>query len=336
MSRKKTVSIRDVAALTGLSTATVSRYLNDPSSCSKATREKLAGAVEELGYQFRTASPSSRRRVIGILATDPLDHWPSMLTNALEPRLWQKGYLPTICHSDRDAKKEEAICRHFIDIRVSGVICVSGNTDIEPMLKAANIPVVYVDHVHDAFYTNAICVTSNHYLGAYMATEHLLDLGCRRILFLGRYTQAAVNNDREHGYLDALQTHGITPDPELIQDLSFQLSSDVVTSRDLMIYLVKSGLKFDGVFAPNDNRAYGALFALRQCGLRVPEDVRIVGFDDLPCATYSTPAITTVRQDIDLIATKSSDILIDIIEHGDHYTERSIVTPVYLVRRGTT
>lgn len=335
MSRKKHVSIKDVAAACNLSTATVSRFLNNPKKCSPETQKKVAEALERLNYHATPISTAPRNKVIGFMCADPKEQWPSMLLNAFEPKFRAAGYLPLVCHSGRDGEEEKRICQFFIDQNVSGVINISGSVDIEPMLSAVSIPVVYIDPIRDTLHSNAISVASNHYLGAYMATEHLLSLGCRRILFLGRYI-AAVNNYREHGYLDALKAHGIEPESELIQDFRFQSDPDGPATRDLVIYLIKYGLKFDAIFAANDLRAYGALSALHQCGLRVPEDVKLIGFDDLSVSTYSTPPITTIRQNVDLIAARSSDILLDLIKNGDHYTERSFITPVSLVIRGTT
>ena len=144
-----------------------------------------------------------------------------------------------------------------------------------------------------------------------------------------------INRERQRGYLDAHKTHGIKADPELLTELS-DVRGDYDSARDMVYYLMKRKLKFDGIFATNDLRAQGALTALQMEQVKVPEQVRIIGFDDSPVCQRCHPTLTSVRQDAHIMAAKTVECLIEQLQAPGSRLEKHVVIPVSVVERGTT
>ncbi|MVB11509.1 HTH-type transcriptional regulator GalR [Caprobacter fermentans] len=330
MKKKKPLSIRDIAKKAGYSTATVSRVINNQGGYSEATKKAVHEAIQKTGYS--TGSNTSKR--IGILVPDLSNEWFAQLCVALEKYLFEYGYSAFICNANEDSKRENFYFMEFNNCKVAAMICFVGSKALGTLAAGANFPVVFIDRV-PIDTEQFICLESDNYLGGYMATELLIHKGCKRIMLLGWERPLSVNLERQQGYLDALKDHNIAVDKELMVELSDE-SDHYEGARHLVSYLANKSLNFDGVFATNDLRAYGALQALQQNGIDVPGKVKIIGYDDSAVSQRCYPALTTVHQDCNQMAKKAVEILMNRIEDAASGGSEHIVLPVSVIERGTT
>ena len=330
MKKKKDFSIRDIAQEAGCSTATVSRILNRQGGYSKELQEKVLAIVEQ--RQYTTGVPVSR--TIGILVPDLRNEFIAEEVVALEDFLYQKGYRAMICSTNEDSSREQFCLQCMVEAKVAAVISVIVNKALIEFARKAAFPVVFVDRT-PGDKSGFVAVESDNYLGGYMATELLIKKGCKRILFLGWKNSMKVNLERQQGYLDALRDYGLPILPELQAELS-DTRGYYESAKDTVYYLLKRKLQFDGIFATNDMRANGALTALQMEGIQVPEQVKLVGFDDTSICKHCHPSLSSIRQDFQTLASRTVECLLEQLENPSVPLERYIVVPVSVVERGTT
>lgn len=337
MTDNKNISIKKIAELSGVSVATVSRVINNNGRFSEETRKRVLDIIKEYDYTINMAAKSlrmSKSKTIGIIVPDINNEFFSEIVSGIEKFFFDAGYSVFICNTSQDDTKEREYFKSLDAKLVDGIICISGREDIPTDSIKRKIPIVCIDR-KPKYESNAIYVESDHYLGGFMATEELIKKGCRNILMLTRSKSLSVNKQRLDGYKDALKKYDYPIDEKLIVKIA-GTRSNFEESRDTVNYLLKKGVTFDGIFASNDWRAYGALVALNQNQIPVPEKVKIVGFDGISVSKYCYPAITTIYQDKKTLALKSADLLLSLIEGEEINSSQHIIIPVSLIERGTT
>lgn len=326
----------EVARRAGVSLSTVSRALSGSPLISEATRNQVRRTAEKLGYQVDAAGSSLRTgmtRTVGVVI--PLAHAANQgfsdpffleILGALAEELAARGYSMLLHKVTQDpAAWIEAISRGR---RADGVIVVGQSLHHESLnaIAGAGYPVVvWGARLPGQRYPT---VGSDNQTGAHEATAHLLSQGCRRIVFLGDPAAPEVAARRE-GYLRALRDAGIAPQPQL--ELPVRFGSD--TAYHAVAALLASGARFDGVVACSDVFAINAMRALAEREQRVPADVAIVGFDDIPFAGLTTPPLSTVRQDYQAGARLLVDGLLQLLR-GE--AVESVVIPATLVVRDSS
>ncbi len=336
MRSRKKVSIKDIARLSGVSVATVSRVINRNGRFSEETRERVEAVIQEYQYTTNMMGKSLREKkthTIGIIVPDITNEMFAFIVSELEKIFFYQGYSVLICNTNAEDEKETAYFKILESKSVDGIICISGSEDLPEHIVSSGIPIVCIDRKPKGK-NDVVFVESDHYLGGYIATETLIKKGCRKILILSRQKALSANAQRLSGYLDALRDYGLQALPEHFvglrdDDSSFQ------GAKNRIFYMAKKNLSFDGIFATNDWRAYGALVALQQNHVAVPGQIKIVGFDDSSVSETCYPAITTIQQDKKGLALQAAQVLLDRMA-GKEVTERRIVLPVALVERGTT
>ena len=333
---KKRVTSQDVADLAEVSRTTVSLVLNnvDGVSIPAATREKVYKAVRELGYvpnASARALASQRAQAIGLVMTRSPEHIAS------------DAFLPMIIAGLLDEIKEDKF-RLLIEIveqqyenayielakakHIDGMIILTPSTTdigLRPLYKMG-IPTVLFGQLPEC---ELPFVQIDNRKAAKKATEHLINLGHTEIAFISNaprsYTSA---QDRLSGYKDALLEAGIQIREELIEYGDFSPGSGYLTMQKIL----GKKVPFTAAFVASDNVALGAKSALSQAGLQIPKDVSMVGFDDLPWAAFSSPPLTTVRLPVRQLATKASQLLLDIIK-GNEVEEKNIILDAELIVR---
>lgn len=331
----KTISIKEIAKLSNVSVATVSRVINNNGRFSEDTRKKVQAVIDKYGYTTNMAAKSlrmSKSKTVGLIVPNINNEWFSQLVLAIEKFFFDKNYSVFICNTSQDDEKEEAYFRSLDAKLVDGIICISGREDIPINVIKRDIPIVCIDRKPKdnslAFY-----VESDHYHGGYLATEELIKQGCKKIMIVSRNKTLSVNKQRLEGYKQALEDYHIPINKELIILLDAD-SSNYRGARNAMNALIQSGVTFDGVFATNDWRAYGVLVALEENHISVPKQVKIVGFDDIPISKYCKPSLSTIQQDTEGIAKKASDLLLNLMEENYVDNEiKHITMPVKLIHR---
>jgi LacI family transcriptional regulator len=324
-------TIREVARKAGVAAITVSRVINRSGYVSEETRQRVEQAIAELDYVPNVLARglrSSRTHTLGLLVTDITNAFWTTVARGAEDAAMRSGYSVFLCNTDESASKQEQYLRALLSHRVEGVIIAPASSDRGALaaLERARLPFVIVDRRVPG--VDADLVLGDSLGGARMLVEHLLARGHRRIAHIGGPAGVSTADDREQGYREALMAAGIEADPDLVQRGDYKLESGCRLMREL---LERSPLP-TAVFAANNVLAVGALAALHEQGLRVPEDVALACFDDLPQASLIDPFLTVAAQPAyDLGATALRLLLARLAD--PHRPPETVVLPVQLLVR---
>ena len=300
----RSVTIADVAARAGVSTATVSRTLNSDYPVALRTKEKVLAAAKALGYTANAharALASSSTHTVGIILNDVVDPFFSYVARGVEMEAAASQRLCIIAAAHGSTDRELELIDRMREQRADAVIVVGGSFN-DPTARRetakraaalANIGSVLVLCGRPPLGpgTPAKVVGYDNEGGAFAVTEHLIERGHRRILYLGGPHGLSTTIDRLAGYRRALRLHGIDPVEELIHEGAFGRRFGNTRMREIL----QTDLDYTAVFAANDLVAAGALQALTDAGVRVPEDVSLVGYDDIPQSFELNPQLTTVH-----------------------------------------
>jgi LacI family transcriptional regulator len=326
-------TITDVARVAGVSVQTVSAVINDKAGISEATRARIRQIVSDLDYQPNHLASSLRSRrthTIGILVpsiTNP--YWPEMV-RGVEDLAHREGYVVFLCNTDGDPSKLHTYIRALRRQRVAGLFFSGGGeiTDAEiEALVADGIHVVLNDN--RSRHEKIVTVHVDDHRGGFDATTHLLDLGHQRIAIIAPLETAG--SGRREGYLAALSDRGITADSELMITATFDMESGQRGARRLLALPSMPS----AIVAGNDMIAIGVISALKQQGKRVPQDVAVIGFDNIPIAALYDPALTTIAQPLYEMGASAMQAILDRVRNPAlPGVSLTFATPL-IVRRST-
>ncbi len=331
-------SIKDVAKLSGVSVATVSRVLNNSDKVTEKTREKVLKTIETLGYVPNYSAKSLRTNLsngIGLVISHDVNYFItfpyfSEFIRGMGQTLSGSDYHLVMVMSTDSRDDISSHLRAFEKKIVGGVVLfdtMDGDKRIA-ILKKSNIPFIVVGRPNNV--ENYVYVDSDNEKGGMIATEHLFKRGCKRILFINGPKGHSASRLRLSGYLKAHEIFGIPVDKDLI--VYVKSDSDAKNGYEI----VKATLEetnFDGIFASGDLMATGAMKALEESGVRIGKDVPIVGFDDVPIASMISPSLTTIRQPIKDMGATVAKMLVDKMNGK---SVRSKIFDVSLVIRKST
>jgi DNA-binding LacI/PurR family transcriptional regulator len=297
-------TLLDIARKARVAPMTVSRVVNRSGYVSRAVRERVERAVQQLDYRPNALARSLKRQrthVVGLLLPDIANPFSAELSQGIQQVLLERGYSCFLATSERSIEREEAALRAFFDHRVDGIIVATRETPLgnEALARLAErrLPIVAVgrDIQHPAIDR----VYADEERGARDAVEHLLAQGHRRIGFLGVNLAQSSGLRRFRGYRQALEAQGLEVEEELVAGPEggpgpgYSTQADGYAGMKSLLGLRPAPT---AVFARNDFTALGAICAARDLGLRIPEDIAVVGFDNVPLAAYTIPPLTTVDQ----------------------------------------
>ena len=330
MSKTRGPSMFDVASYAGVSHQTVSRVLNNHKSVSKKTREKVNKAMQDLGYRPNLAARAlvtGRTATFGVLSHNTTLFGPASTLHAFQSAAREKNYKTTI-YSPTDANQESIVqgIRELINDGVDGIAIIAPQVkNIKRIMdEIGSYPAVLVEGES----TTAIpSVNVDQLYGSYKLTKHLIDLGHRNIAHISGPTDWYESQKRLAGFKKALAEKNLKSTRTYIGDWSaqsgYELTKEIISDK-----------KITAIFAGNDSMALGALKAIHDIGLKVPGDISLVGFDDLPESRFLTPALTTAHQDFNAVGARALEILIDLIERKR--SRKSVaIKPEILIRQST-
>jgi DNA-binding LacI/PurR family transcriptional regulator len=322
VSGPKQPTIRDIALRAGVAPMTVSRAINENGYVSAEARERIMRAVKELDYHPNGLARSLKRRrthVIGILLPDIGHPFSAELARHLEETLLARGYTSFISTSQRSIEREQTALNAFFDHRVDGIVVATLETRAgnDALLRFVNrgLPVVIVGRTLD--HPKVDQVNADHLRGGQEMVSHLVSLGHRRIGFIGASVLITSGLRRFQGYLNGLRQHDCVVDPDLIvgpDDLDSPAFATQEEGFEGMRRLLQLPQPPTAVFARNDAVAIGAMRAAREMGLRIPDDIAIAGFDNVPMSAYTTPPLTTVNQPTAVLGQSAAEFVLDRIE----------------------
>jgi LacI family transcriptional regulator len=302
-------TMRDVSREADVSPATVSRVLTGSAEVDPATRERVMTAIAKLDYRPNLVARGLRRQasqVIALVITDVENPFYTAVCRGVEDVAREHGYSVILCNADRDLEKERQYLRVVADQNASGVILSPASaqrTDITPLVQR-QIPVIAVD-MPLAEASGSVLVDNQE--AAALATRFLIEAGARRIACITGPNDNVTAQDRLEGYRHALRENAIEADPHLA------ISSDYLEGGgyESTIRLLELPEHPDGIFVTNNRMVVGALRALQTRGVRVPEDINVVGFDELPWSLELHPGLSRVRQPAQQIGQQAARLLIE-------------------------
>lgn len=331
-------TMNDVAKEAGVSVATVSRVVNDPDSVSEKLRLKVQRAMQRLHYHpssFARAFKMKETRLVGVIVP-LLDHpFYGRMATAIEKTLFTHNYRAIICNAEEDSSREKAYIEMLLQQRVDGIIINSSAIDATDYLKDVEdvaMPYVLIDrNLPSANGHRVFCDNSQ---GGYTGMKYLIELGHERIGVVAgpKPTTSEPISRRIEGVRRAMQECGIEENPELVMLEDDQLF-------DMGYRVGKKLLSLEqpptAIFALTDVTAVGVMHAADELGFSVPDDLSVLGYDDIPIASYIIPPLSTVKQPIVEMGQAAVEILLDSIQNKDFEPKKMVLNTYLIVRRST-
>ena len=327
-------TIQDVVKLSGVSVATVSRVIHNSPNVLPATREKVLAAIRELDYhpnrlaqQFRT----QRTKCVLVLLPRLGDSFYSEILKGIEEVASAAGYHIFIANTGNNPEMAKFYYEALIQKQNDGIIDFSACLPREYMEEIAgqNPVVVACRYLSNSNVPN---VTIDNLAASREMTEYMLNLGHRRIAYIGGNTELALYRSRLYGYRQALEERGIPAEETII----YTADPDIQGGYDAAMQLLRSGEKFTAIVTSGDTLAVGAIKALQERKLQVPEEIAVCGFDDIEISSLLSPTLTTIRQPRGLIGRHAMEKLLGFISGKDENLSEQIVLPYELVIRASS
>ncbi len=332
-------TIKDIAKKAGVSVTTVSRALNGYDDVNEETRKKIKQVAAELSYSPNAVARSlvSRKtRTIGLIISDinragAKDAFAYEVLCGINDRAGELNYDLLLFSTSPSKQVEKSYASLCKERNVEGAILSGLRLDdpyLHEVIEQNSFPCVLIDIPRIA--ANVAHVTSDSKIGASMAVRHLLENGHRRIAMINGHNQASVSRDRYSGYKEALEQFGLSADAGLAYDGGFSEDG----GAEAMYQILIRNPDVTAVFCASDLMALGALRTLEKMGLKVPEDMSVIGFDDITIASYCSPKLTTIRQDKYELGYQAAQLLIDMLE--ERTDNRKIMLSNQLIVREST
>lgn len=326
----ETISIKEIARLAGTSVATVSRVINQNGRFSKETEKRVREVIEKYNYRPNELARSLRvdkAQVVGVIVPDITLEFFSYIAREVEIDLLKQGYMAIICDTNESVELEKQYIEMLKAMRVGGIIYVSGDQKTEPIKE---IPAVYIDRKPEfPEGEQGYCfIGCDNYQGGYLAAERLIRAGRKRIAVVLHAKTIATQERRLNGYKQALHDYGIPFSEELVYKVeTVGMGEGYQISKKIRENAV------DGIFYSSDVLAIGGLQYFHEQGVKIPEEISIVGIDDIPLSARVTPALTTVRQDYVNFGKLAANAIIKMMK-GDQ-EKRTYILSMELIERET-
>jgi len=327
--------IRDVAALTGVSVATVSRVLNGRPDVSPTTRDLVLRHVRERGYvtsRSARALTSGRTGLIGLTVPSMLGDYFTQIAAGATDALYERDARLVVCPTRHEHDREASLLQRLMHGTTDGTLVILPSESPAELaaLHRQGYPFVVIDPP-DNIDDGIPVVSAAHWSGAKMATEHLLALGHRRIGVITGEREKCASRDRVAGYFSALLAAGLPPDLGLIVASDFSIDGGSAAAHDLLACSAAP----TAIFALNDNMAVGVLRAARERGLDVPGRLSVIGFDDVEMASIVVPGLTTIRQPLQEMGRIAAGVLYRLLD-GQPLDATRVELSTKLVTRAST
>ena len=331
---KSRVTLRDVADLAGVSHQTVSRVINNSDRVRPETRAKVVSAISELGYRPNVIARSmvwGKTHTLGCISPDLTNYVFSKIIESAQAEARRQGFF-ILTGSAPALDQVRPLLDELLNRQVDGLMVLNPRDDdrfrlLEPLTQKG-LPIVYLKNTPGDDRVSS--VTCNDQKGGYQATKYLIDLGHTSIATILGPVNEECTSDRLKGYQKALAEIQVTPDKQFLIHGDWTAQSGLEAVEKILTVRPR----VSAVFAQNDRMAIGAIRGLREAGLRVPEDISVIGYDDIPLTSYFDPPLTTIRQPLDQIGKIGAQLLIDAVRH-ESYSPKTVKTEPNLVERST-
>lgn len=332
------ITIKDIAQRLGISVSTVSRALKDHPDISPKTKKMVQAFARKVHYRPNALALNLRRsktNTIGIVLPELVHHFFSSVLAGIDKVAYNAGYNVMICQSNEEYEREVINAQALIDNRVDGILMSLSKTTYEldhiHNIIDQGIPIVFFDRAPEGIDVDKVLI--DDFAGAKIATQHLMSIGCKKILHLAGPQNLLIGRRRKEGYLHAFKEQGIASTPELV--IKCDTSDQVVANAGKILQLANH---IDGIFAVNDSTAIAAMQLLLKNGFEVPGQISIIGFGDGPNANIVSPALSTVEQKGIEMGKEAVKLLIKQMENNSDLfvSQTKVLTPVLRVRESTS
>lgn len=306
------MTITEIARRANVSVATVSKVLNGKDRyISEETRQRILAIAQESGYVPNALARSLRSKTsltLGVIIPDVMNPFFAELARGVEDAAEKRGYSVILCNSDNQPEKSDKYLQVLQEKMVDGIILTASEEAVSASQRRRNTPMVLLDR--DVSVPGSVGrVTVDNRKSAATATNHLIERGCKRIGFISSNQVNRSSSDRLAGYRDALASAGLPFDPDLV----FLQHYTIDTGIQGVTKLIEQSI--DGLCCGNDLIAIGAIRTLKELGHRVPEDIKVIGFDDILLSEFIDPPLTTIRQPIYELGYEAVEMLLGMIEN---------------------
>jgi LacI family transcriptional regulator len=330
-------TIKDVALHAQVSVATVSHVVNETRFVSEATRLRVQQAIAELRYvpsALARSLKSNRTHTVGMMIPNNSNPYFAEIIRGIEDTCYGAGFNVILCNSDDDPLKQSTYVRLLSEKQVDGLIVLSSGSDVELLdtLRAATMPQVVVDREIDDLAADLVEV--NHEAGGFLATQHLLQLGHRRIACIAGPQTLSSARQRVQGYQRALHEAGLAVDDHLLRSADFT-SAGGHAAMTALLDAASPAERPSAVFASNDLMAIGAICAAAARGLSIPKDLSVIGFDDIALAAFSNPPLSSIAQPKHQTGELAAKLLLQRIAQPGRELQRAILQPSLVTRQST-
>lgn len=328
------MKLKDIAEICGVSIATVSKVVNGKTSDIGAeTIERIEAVLKEYNYipnGLARSMKTNRSYSIGLIIPDVRNPFFTEIARGAEDMAYKNGYTLFLSNSDDDFNKEKKYIQSHLEKRVDGILLIGSHERLEEEEKNMNldIPIVTIDR--PSSYRSIVGeVSTDNYLGAKEAAQYLLELGHSKFLYVGGSPLNTTNCERKHGLLDSIQNENNNVLVDVV-DGSFTFEHGYDSIMNLQ------AIPYTAIFCANDMIAFGVIKALSDKGLQVPEDISVVGVDDITFARTSNPSLTTVRQPSYELGQLGAQMLIKSITHNKSKQNNLVLKQELVIRSSTT
>ena len=336
MSEKKKHSISEIARICGVSKATVSRVINNlPQGVGPETREKVLRTIRELNYRPNALARSvatSKSGTVGLIIPDVSNFFFPTIIRGVTDYMDSCGYSVIVANSDYDPDREAQQLLRLVDRRVDGILLCSGvsNKDFLEEFRSHNIPLGLLGRNFDNSCSD-VSIIGDNVRGAYKSAAHLIRGGSRRVVYVEGNPHVAGSKQRLQGYIQAHKEFGLPVREEFILNGEYSIAFGEEAAEKLL----NSGLEFDAIMTGSDLVAIGIVSRLMKRGVRVPEDVEVIGFDNIELTTVVSPMLSTVSKPHYEMAQHISEQLIRIIQGETIPLPHTVVEPELILRETT-
>ena len=332
----KPATIKDIARKLNISISTVSRAMRNAPDVNADTKRAVMALSEELNYQPNKLALSLKQKQthnIGVIVPN-LDYVLSTMVKGIDEVALEAGYTVMVCQSNESFGREIVNTRRLLDSLVDGfIISVSSETKVFDHFKKIQekqMPMVVFDRVTP--YLKAPGVRIDNEDGGFHATEHLIEQGYKRIAILAGPKNLGISNQRLDGYLKALKKYRIKPDEDLIINCDFNQQYAYIATQELLNMKKRP----DAIFTISDRMAIGAMLAIKEKGLRMPQDIGLVGFNNEPVVSLVTPGISSVDQPAFELGKVAAKLFIETVHNnGDMSEVEEILKPKLIIRESS-
>jgi LacI family transcriptional regulator len=326
-------TIKDVARHARVSFTTVSHVINETRPVAAETAERVRQAISELGYKpsdVARALKSKRTRIIGMIVTSSTNPFFAAVTGGVERACFERGYSLMLCNSDDVTERLSGYLEILFAKRIDGLVVMTTNASPEFLRRVAEIHDVPVVAIDSAANVASAVVNDDSAIGGHLVADFLVERGFRRIACLAGPVGHPRVEERMAGFLAGLSAHGVTLDPRLVLRLPLTIEAGNAGAAELLAR--PAGQRPDVLFCFNDLMAIGALHAAHDAGIAVPDELSVIGYDDIEFSAHTIPPLTTVRQPAAEIGDTAARLIVDHLERGNPLPGILSLPPTLVVR----